>query len=161
MKYKVKLSKNINLINKKFSKNEFYHYIDEPNNSLLIPIFKKKFLIVMQKRIPINQSNYEFPMGWVDKGESPQNASSRELLEETGYKSLIKPKKLMQFYADPGRGNRSCFCYFSHKLIKVNKPEKKIKIFLKSAKEIEKLIKNKKFNNSLHIAAFYYFMYKH
>ena len=159
MKYKINLSHNIKLINKRYN-NEFYHYIAEPNNVLIIPVFKKNFLLVMQKRIPIKSLNYEFPMGWIDKGETPLDASSRELLEETGFRTVKRPKKLLSFYADPGRGSRTCYCYFSDCLKKIKTPEKNIRVYLKSKKQIESLIKSKKFNNSMHIAAFYYYLNK-
>ena len=110
MKAKQKLSAGITLINKRYKKREFYHYFTEPNNVIVIPIYKNKFLIVKQKREPINKKNYEFPMGWVDKGETPITASKRELLEETGYKTLMTTKKLLEYYADHGRGSRSCIC---------------------------------------------------
>lgn len=161
MKTNQKLSTGITLVNKRYKKNEFYHFFKEPNNSILIPIIKNKFLIVKQKREPINKSNYEFPMGWIDKGETPLNASKRELLEETGYKSLSTPKKLMEYYADPGRNSRKCFCFYSKKLKKISKPEKNINIFFKTKKQITTLIKKKKFNNSSHIAAFYCYTYKY
>ena len=155
MKTKQKLTAGITLVNKRYKKREFYHYFKEPNNVILIPVIKNKFLVVKQKREPINKKNYEFPMGWIDKGETPIIASKRELLEETGYKTLSTPKKLMEFYADPGRGCRSCVCYYSRKLKKIQKPEKNINIFFKSKKQIVNLIKSKKFNNASHIAAFY------
>ena len=44
MKLKQKLTASITLINKKYKKNEFYHYFEEPNNVILIPVIKKKFL---------------------------------------------------------------------------------------------------------------------
>ena len=161
MKLKQKLTAGITLINKKYKRNEFYHYFEEPNNVILIPIIKKNFLIVEQKREPINEKNYEFPMGWIDKSETSLIASKRELLEETGYKSLIKPKKLIEYYADPGRGSRRCICFFSNKLKKIQLPEKNIKVYLKSKKQIQNLIKSKKFNNASHIAAFYCYINKY
>ena len=160
MKRIQKLSKGISLINKKYNKREFYHFFKEPNNAILIPIINNKFLIVRQKREPINKKNYEFPMGWIDKGETAITASKRELLEETGYKTLSTPKKLLVYFADPGRGSRSCICYYSRKLKKIKKPEKNIKIFLKNKKEIINLIKSKQFNNASHIAAFYCYINK-
>jgi len=160
LKKKIYLSSRVFLINKKYKKKEFYHYFKEPNNVILIPVIKNKFLIVKQKREPINKKNYEFPMGWIDKGEAPIIASKRELLEETGYKTLSAPKKLMDYYADPGRGSRSCICYYSKKLKKVKKPEKNICIFFKSKKQIVNLIRSKKFNNASHIAAFYCYINK-
>ena len=160
MKRIQKLSAGISLINKKYNKKEFYHFFKEPNNAILIPIIKNKFLIVRQKREPINKKNYEFPMGWIDKGENAITASKRELLEETGYKTLSTPKKLLEYFADPGRGSRSCICYYSRKLKKIKKPEKNIRIFLKNKKQIINLIKSKKFNNASHIAAVYYYINK-
>jgi len=160
MKKRQKLTAGITLINKSFKKGEFYHYFEELNNVIIIPKVNHHFILVRQKREPINKKNYEFPMGWLDKGETPAIASKRELLEETGYKTLSTPKKLMEYYADPGRGSRSCICYYSRKLKKIKKPEKNINIFFKSKKQIVNLIKSKKFNNASHIAAFYCYINK-
>ena len=154
MKKKIYLSSGIYLINKKFKKNEYYHYFKEPNNVIIVPKYKDKYIIVRQKREPINKMNYEFPMGWIDKNEKAIDAAERELIEETGYKSLDKPKNMLKFYADPGRGSRTCFCYFTDKLKKVSKPEIGIKIFFKTKNQLISMIKNEKFNNSAHIAAF-------
>ena len=155
MKLKHKLTTGITLINKRYKKKEYYHFLQEPDNVIFIPVIGNKFIVIKQKREPINKKNYEFPMGWVDKGESTITASKRELLEETGYKTLSKPQKLMNYYADPGRNSRSCICYFSTKLKKIQKPEKNISVFFKNKKQIINLIKSKKFNNASHIAAFY------
>ena len=95
-------------------------------------------------------------MGWIDKGESPSAAAKRELVEETGYKSKKKLQKAFEFFADPGRGNRKCFCYYTNNLSKITKPEKNIQVFLKTTKEIIKMINIRKFNNSAHIAAFFF-----
>jgi len=152
------LSHRIKLVNERFKKKEYYHYFDEPNNSIIVPILSNKFLLVKQKRIPIKKKNYKFPMGWIDKGESSLQSSMRELLEETGYKSLIKPKKLFEFFSDPGRGSRSCICYYTNKLKKVKKNEKGITTALKSKDELIQLIKNKEFNNASNIAAFYFYL---
>jgi|TARA_B100000929_G_C15419157_1_gene390706 ADP-ribose pyrophosphatase len=161
MKKKIYLSTGISLINKKYKKNEHYHYIQEPNNIIIIPIIKRnKFILVFQKREPINRRNYEFPMGWVDKGESPIESARRELLEETGYKSLIKLKKLLFFYPDPGRINKKMICYYTDRLMKLSKPEKGIKIIYCSKKKIFDLIKKNKFNNASHIAAYYHYLLK-
>ena len=136
MKKKIKLFPRIFLINKIFQKNKCYHYIKSPNVAITVPILKNnKFLLVWQKRHPINKKNYEFPSGWVDEKEKPQNSASRELLEETGYKSLINPKKLLTIYPDPGRLSNEMICYFTDKILKVGKPEKGIKIICCSKKK--------------------------
>jgi len=161
MKKKIYLSSGISLINKKYKKNEHYHYIQEPNNVIIIPILKnKKFVLVFQKRVPINKKVYEFPMGWVDNNESPIESAARELLEETGYQSLIRPKKLFIFYPEPGRINKKMFCFYTNKIVKINKPEKGINIIFCTKKKIIQLIKKNKFNNASHIAAFYHYVLK-
>ena len=97
MKKRIKLTSGITLINKKFRKREFYHYFEEPNNVIIIPKINNHFILVKQKREPIDKKNYEFPMGWIDKGESSSAAAKRELIEETGYKSKKNYKKLLNF----------------------------------------------------------------
>ena len=158
MKKKIKLYSNIFLINKKYKKKELYHYLDIPDVAIVVPIYNKKFLLVSQKREAINKVNYEFPCGFVDPGESPSKSAARELAEETGYKSLGKIKKLIKFYEAPARMNNTAHCYFTKKLIKISNPEKGIKIFFYTKKEIIYLINKKKFNNGTHIAAFYKYL---
>jgi ADP-ribose pyrophosphatase len=156
----IDLSSGISLINKRFSKNQYYHYLKEANNVLVIPVINNQFIIVEQKRIPINKRNFEFPVGRVDFAETNIKAANRELLEETGYKAQKPLKKLVSFFADPGRNVRKVYCYYTKDLELVSKPEKGIKIHLVEKKKLEKLIDNKKFNNAFNIAAFYYFLYK-
>ena len=159
MKKKINLSSRIFLINKPFKKKEFYHYLKTPELSLVIPeVMKGKFLIVSQKREPINKVNYEFPSGIIDKNESPKNAAVRELFEETGFKLVEKPKKIFSFYSEPGRLITKNYCFYSNKLIRRRKPEKGIKIHFFTLKEIENLIKKEKFNSASHIAALYYYL---
>ena len=160
MKKKINLSSRIFLVNKKFKKNEHYHFIKDPDNVITIPIIKDKFILVYQRRIPINKKNYEFPSGWIDIGEKPVDSASRELLEETGYKSLISPKKILTLYPDPGRLSKSIICFFTKKLKKVSKPENGIKIALYGKKKIIKLIQTGEFNSATHIAAFFYYLSK-
>ena len=40
MKKKIHLSSSIFLINKKFKENEYYHYIQDPDNVITIPVLK-------------------------------------------------------------------------------------------------------------------------
>ena len=158
IKNKIKLFDRLSLISKKYKKNQLYHYFEVPDVAIIIPIINKKFLIVSQRREAINRVNFEFPCGWVDLDEKPSKSAARELFEETGYKSLIIPKKLIKFYEEPGRMNSQAHCFFSRKLIKIKKPENGIKIHFLTSNEIITLIKNNKFNNGSHIAAFYKYL---
>ena len=160
MKKKIRLFKRIFLIKKRYKKKQLYYFFDVPDVSIVIPILKKKFLLVSQKREPINKINYEFPCGWVDKGEKPHKSAARELLEETGYKCLGNPKKLLTFFEEPGRLNSRAICFYTKELTKVSNPEKGIKISFCNKKKVTDLIKKNKFNNASHIAAFYHYLLK-
>ena len=98
-----KLSNNIELINKPFKKKEFYHYLKTSNLSIVIPKINNKYILVSQKRIPINKINFEFPSGIIEKNETPLMSAKKELIEETGYKSRNKLRKITSFYSEPGR----------------------------------------------------------
>jgi ADP-ribose pyrophosphatase len=160
MKKKQYLSSDIFLINAKYNKNELYHYFKEPDNVIIIPVVNNKFILVKQKRIPINKKNIEFPMGRVDLNEDSIDAAGRELLEETGYQSMTKLNKLVTFFADPGRGSRRVICFYTKNLKLMKKPEKGIQLLFLNIKQISQLIYNNKFNSSSNIAAFYYFISK-
>ena len=143
------------LIEKKFKKSQIYYYLKTPDISVMIATIKGKYLVVSQKRIPINKTTYEFPGGIIDEGISPADSALNELFEETGYKCTGQPKKLLSIYPDPGRLDCKYFGFFSKEIIKINKPEKGIKLHLLSKKQILLLIKKNKFHNACHVANFF------
>jgi len=160
MKKKQYLSSDIYLVNAKYNKKERYHYFEEPDNVIVIPVINNKFILVKQKRIPIKKKNIEFPMGRVDLNEDPIDAASRELLEETGYQSTTELNKLVTFFADPGRGSRRVTCFYTKNLKFVKKPERGIELLFLNIKEISRLICDNEFNSSSNIAALYYYINK-
>ena len=125
-----KLTNNIQLINKGFRKNEFYHYLKTSNLSIIIPKIHNKYIVVSQKRVPINKVNYEFPSGIVEKKETTLQSAHKELTEETGYKSKSKLTKLITFYNEPGRLTTKITGFYTKDLVKISKPEKGIKVHL-------------------------------
>ena len=143
------------LIEKKFKKSQIYYYLKTPDISVMIATIKGKYLVVSQKRIPINKITYEFPGGIIDEGISPADSALNELFEETGYKCTGKPIRLLSLYPDPGRLDCKYFSFYSNQIIKVNKPEKGIKLHLLSKKQILLLIKKNKFHNACHVANFF------
>ncbi len=157
----IKLTNQISLINKKFKKKEFYHYFKTSNLSLVIAKIKNKYILVSQKRVPINKINYEFPSGIVEKNETTLRSAQKELTEETGYKSRSKLIKMITFYTEPGRLTTKITGYYTKNLIKISKPEKGIKVHLLSQNDIFKLILKQKFNNGSHIAMFLYLIRNH
>ena len=88
-------------------------------------------------------------------------SAKKELIEETGYKSRYKLRKITSFYTEPGRLTTKITGFFCNNLIKISKPEKGIKIHIVSDQQIIKLIKNGKFNNASHIGMFLFYIKKY
>ena len=149
-----KLFTGITLIEKKFQKNKIYYFLKTPNVSIVISKIKNKFLVVSQRRIPINKITFEFPGGAIDPGSNSKKAAMIELFEETGYKCNGKIKKLFTIFPEPGRLKCKYYCYFANTIKKINKPEKGIKLHFLSKKQILNLINKEKFSHACHAYAF-------
>lgn len=65
-------------------------------------------LLVSRKN---NDSDFGFPGGKVEHGETLLEAAARELLEETGI--VVNPMDLLQIYRGPARTS-ICTTYFAH-----------------------------------------------
>ena len=57
-----------------------------PDAVVIVPFHtvKNKMVIIREYRVPLNDYEYGFPAGLVDDGESVEQATRRELREETG-----------------------------------------------------------------------------
>lgn len=64
-----------------------YIVLDAPDWVIVIAERDQNFLMVKQWRHGENKLSVEFPGGVIDKGETPEQAAERELLEETGCKA--------------------------------------------------------------------------
>lgn len=70
-----------------------YFYAETHGNAMVVPVLDDgRLVLVTQYRYLGDKPSTEFPCGGVKSDESPLEAASRELLEETGYASeeLIK-----------------------------------------------------------------------
>ena len=89
---------------------EEYFVVELPTTVCAVAITEEgKVLMVKQYRHPIEETILEIPGGFIDKGETPEEAVKRELKEETGFEfsSVIAVGKIA---ANPGVLNN--FTYF-------------------------------------------------
>lgn len=58
----------------------------QPDAVVIVPYHtvENKMVILREYRVPLNDYEYGFPAGLVDRGESVEQATRRELMEETG-----------------------------------------------------------------------------
>ena len=58
----------------------------QPDAVVIVPFHaeENKMVILREYRVPLNDYEYGFPAGLVDQGESVEQATRRELMEETG-----------------------------------------------------------------------------
>ncbi len=64
-----------------------YVVVDAPDWCIVIPEDEGDFLMVKQWRHGFGGLSVEFPGGVAEKGEKPETAAARELLEETGFRA--------------------------------------------------------------------------
>ena len=85
--------------NKKKATREVVEHVD---CVVVLPIDSQgNILLVRQFRHAVERQLLELPAGSIDPGETPEEAATRELQEETGYRPG-KLERLGGFYAAPG-----------------------------------------------------------
>lgn len=72
------------------NESDFYIKEEGPATGILAITKEKKVILVKQFRPGPKEILNEIPGGYIDKGETPEQAAERELLEETGYKGKVQ-----------------------------------------------------------------------
>ena len=87
---------------------------------VLVPVPEPGHVILIrQYRHPVNRFLWELPAGSVDPGEEPDQAASRELEEETGYRpGRLEP--LGWVWTTPGFSNEIIHLYLALDLVPAN-----------------------------------------
>lgn len=95
-----------------------------PEAVVVLPVIDDYLVLIKQFRAPFNDFIVEAPAGVVDKGETPDEAAVRELVEEIGYKPR-KLVKLGKYTPAPGYSSEVLHFYVAYDLEYVGaKPER-------------------------------------
>ncbi len=118
----------------------------------------KKIILVKQYKHAAGKEVIEFPAGYINKTESPEEAVKRELLEETGY-SYKKLSKLFESYNNPTKiiGTYHYYlaedCVISPDTMYEADETEDIKALLKTPEEVLRMLQNNEINVTSSIAA--------
>ncbi|MEE2776244.1 MAG: NUDIX hydrolase [Acidobacteriota bacterium] len=115
-------------------------------------------VLVRQWRFGTAMPSLEIPGGMVDPGEAPAAASSRELLEETGY-GAGKWTELGCVHPNPAIMSNECWIYLAEDLQWIEEPrgdgDEEIDVESVQLDDIPELIRSGEITHSLVLAAFH------
>ena len=121
--------------------------------SILAITNEGQVLLVRQYRPVVEVETLELPSGHVGKGETPEEAARRELMEETGYEAH-DIELLGTLIPDTGRLGNKLWCFFASSVTERRDlaVEEGIELTKCTISELMNLIKEGKFNHALNIA---------
>src|SRR5437763_16815444 len=135
---------------------EIYHAVGQLDYLSIVAITPDgRIPIVRQYRPAIEAFTWELPAGLVEQGEDPAAASTRELLEETGYPTRAIHSLGAPAAACTGRLSNRIHSFFVETGERVGdfKPEPGLTVALKSPAELMELIKSGGFVQQMHLGA--------
>lgn len=89
-----------------------YDYLEIKEGVCILPVKNGKIIMQRQYRYPVRSWQWEFPGGFIDEGESPEEAAIRELKEETGF-GVKHIQDLGSFYPSFGSTNEKIHLFFA------------------------------------------------
>ena len=127
--------------------------------STIVPfVSQDKILMIKSYRHLVDSVQIEVPSGYIEQGESPEQAAIRELEEETGYRA----KKIVHvgsYTLDYSMFEQTGNVFAAYDLAKEGKTNfgrmEKIEVAIKPIKEIQKLLLNGTILNAASIVALY------
>ncbi len=132
-----------------------YSYIEMKDCVAVLAEVDKKFVLIRQYRHSLKKYILEIPGGSLHADEKPEEAASRELLEETGYKA-DKMYFLGSFYPSAGSSNDCCYLYYvkcNEKIEQQLEPLEYVTIELLGQRDIEQAISDGELKHSMALVA--------
>lgn len=87
-----------------------YDYLEIRPGVSILPIKDGRVIVQSQYRYPVCSWQWEIPGGFVDEGETPEEAAIRELKEETGY-DVKNIQSLGAFHPSFGSTNEKIYLF--------------------------------------------------
>jgi 8-oxo-dGTP pyrophosphatase MutT (NUDIX family) len=140
-----------------------FYVIQSPDWINIIPITPdRKVVMVRQYRHGARAVTMEIPGGLVEPGDTPEGAASRELMEETGYRSEDWIK-IGEVNPNPALFGNRCHTYLARNVSRSREPEldpsEDIEVVLVSLDAIPEMIRGGVIDHTIVIAAFsFYFL---
>lgn len=137
-----------------------YYVLEYPDWVNVVALTEENEVIVIkQYRHAAGEVILEIPGGCIDKGETPEEAVRRELLEETGY-DFKEIELLSILYANPATGNNKTHCFLATGGKKVQEQDldggEEIVVELISPERLKELVLENQIGQALHTSGIFY-----
>lgn len=112
-----------------------------PESVVILANIDERIILIENYRTTTSSLLLELPAGWVEKGEKPVDAATRELEEETGYKAS-EMNFLLNFYLTPGYSTEKMSLFEAVNLTKVGEPKEVHSLVFIDREDLMQLITN-------------------
>ncbi|MBC7423467.1 MAG: NUDIX hydrolase [Ferruginibacter sp.] len=137
-----------------------YYVVEIPESVCAMAITEAgEVILVKQYRHPVDEVLTELPGGFIDKGEDPQTAIERELLEETGYE-FSQVNLVGKVAGNPGilSGYTHLFVASGGRKVAGQSLDanEEIDILLTPVEEVRAMLQRNEFPQALHVSCLLY-----
>ncbi len=135
-----------------------YTMLDIPDFAGVLPVYRDDLILIRNYRYPIKETVLELPAGLIEEDESPLEAASRELEEETGYR-LKHAEKLIKYHPIASLNTQEAHIFLAEvedggKLER--DPSEDMRVEKIPIKEVYRMLENKKIKHPHTIIALHY-----